>query len=954
VAAFASVLFLSAAVGAEAEPVSTIRGSVVGADDRPVAKTAVEARRWIHRRKTTTDDRGQFELAVPTSWLKASLAVVASRDGGKEQAYRHSWQEKDWGQPLRLRLRPARRIEVRVVDGAGRPVGGARVGALADYSNLFSATTDAKGQAAGWVPADAPLQTVCAFMGGKGLDYRAYQAGRPRGRGGKPPPPSPPEGPLVLTLDGAAPLKLRVQDPEGKPLANVPVYPWYLQKPGEPADINLSPLGDEVQVKTAPDGVAVFDWLPAWEKRVITFFPMTETHVRRRARHDPKAGKDTLTLTLDRLVRIGGRVLLPDGKPAAGIRVEANGDGYFDDRFDGEARTDKDGRWEMKAYPNHLYMAGVRDAKWAAPARDGFAVYPDRPVTGLDFQLRPATRVHGRVTLGPDRKPVAGQWMVLHQRGRWLGELKGVTLPNPEGSRKAIIPMLWLRATTGADGGYEFHLGPGAYELRGPSQAEVKKFEVKDEKAVALDFHAARPEEGRLTGRVVTGTPPKPVAGAVVRGIYRHSLAGGDLTAKTDKEGRFEVTRRLHRTVLHARSADKRLAGVVEIGEDAKDVTIPVQPLGSARGRLVDPDGKPLAGREIVYGVHVGDENSGWVTSFGGKTKTDKDGHFALSDLIVGQRYHISVTVGEDTWRTVGQVNVKDAKPVSLGNLVLAPPRKPPTLDERIRDALGSKQTPRERFAAAVADARLSRQHVLVVFAEEGSAATKAFFTLRYQDDGIRDLLDPYRVVAVPTGKGAEDLARHLGVGLEKKTFPLLLVHDGDKRVAEASAAGKDDGVPRDDLAAFLKKHAPTPLDARKLLADALARARKENKRVLVQETATWCGPCWSLSRFLDRHRGVWSKDYLWVKIDHRWARATEVMKEIRKGNGGGIPWTAILDADGKVLATSNDAKGNNVGFPSSGPGIEHFLSMIRKTSTRLTDDEIATIGKALAQPSGR
>src|SRR5262249_21362247 len=156
----------------------------------------------------------------------------------------------------------------------------------------------------------------------------------------------------------------------------------------------------------------------------------------------------------------------------------------------------------------------------------------------------------------------------------------------------------------------------------------------------------------------------------------------------------------------------------------------------------------------------------------------------------------------------------------------------------------------------------------------------------------------------VPTGKGAEDLARHLGVGLEKKAFPLLLVHDGDKRVAEASAAGEDGGVPRDGLAAFLEKHAPTPLDARQLLADPLARAKKENKRILVQETATWCGPCWSLSRFLDRHRGVWSKDYRWVKIDHRWARATEVMKEIRKGNGGGIPWTAILDADGKVLAT--------------------------------------------------
>ena len=117
---------------------------------------------------------------------------------------------------------------------------------------------------------------------------------------------------------------------------------------------------------------------------------------------------------------------------------------------------------------------------------------------------------------------------------------------------------------------------------------------------------------------------------------------------------------------------------------------------------------------------------------------------------------------------------------------------------------------------------------------------------------------------------------------------------------------------------------------------------------MFVQETATWCGPCYRLSVFLDAQRAVWSKDYLWVKIDQRWTHADEVMKGLRKGAQGGIPWHAILDADGKVLATSNDKSGANVGFPSEGPGIDHFIGMLKATALRLTDHEIASLRKAL------
>jgi hypothetical protein len=151
-------------------------------------------------------------------------------------------------------------------------------------------------------------------------------------------------------------------------------------------------------------------------------------------------------------------------------------------------------------------------------------------------------------------------------------------------------------------------------------------------------------------------------------------------------------------------------------------------------------------------------------------------------------------------------------------------------------------------------------------------------------------------------------------------------------------------------VGAFLQKHSPSKIDARELFTDTMERARRENKRVFIQQTATWCGPCWSMSRYLDKHRAIWEKDFIWIKMDERWLNADDVMKPIRKGAQGGIPWMAILNADGKVLATSNTSEGENIGFPypSEPEGIQHFLTMLKSTAQRLTEGDLALLKQAL------
>ena len=72
-----------------------------------------------------------------------------------------------------------------------------------------------------------------------------------------------------------------------------------------------------------------------------------------------------------------------------------------------------------------------------------------------------------------------------------------------------------------------------------------------------------------------------------------------------------------------------------------------------------------------------------------------------------------------------------------------------------------------------------------------------------------------------------------------------------------------------------------------------------------------------------------------------------EVARRLRGQKGGGIPWMAILDAQGKSLITS-DGPGGNVGCPIKPEEVAHFIHMLRKTAQRMSAEHIAAVEKEL------
>jgi len=967
---------LHAADPADEQPL-TIKGTIVDEQDRPVADAKVfvdHYQRGRDRIETRTDIQGKFALTAKAARFSGQTLEVVTAELLMAQQ-KLPWQNiaADAAlQKLKLQVQPPRRVELEVVDRNEQPIADARAGIM-DHNHAWGiGTTDEAGKIAFQVPHDVEIKYVGAFSDGHGADYRAFTLTRGQYGDQLSKPPAFPDHPVRLKLDGATPLKVKVQSSNGKPLAGIKVYPWYLTKPGEPREWNLSNLfyaSSLLEQTTDAEGTTVFKWIPHWQQEQFVVWPRTDDYTNQRGTYNPETGKGVLTMELEQLVPISGQVRLSNGSPARGITVTAVGDGYQTDDFRKSVTTDADGRYTIKASPGMVYLVVAGNQTLASAPQTNFAVLPQQPITNLDFQLRPATRLFGRVTVGSQRKPVAGQQVYIFENGHGSVKLKKNQRPYPGARLFSARPSIVHTLTTDQNGDYELFVGSGDFLVRGSPQTEDQRIKIGEEPQKEVNFHMLRPLKGILTGTVVTGDPPQPVAGITVSGTYRNQNAPTRVTAMTDQSGKFKVERELHKTVLYAHSKDKQLAGVVEIGPDDETVTIPVRPIATARGQLIDQQtGTPFRNREISYSVyvHIGDDHAPFQQQYGGTAFSDESGYFELDHLVVGPEYQISlVNRSRDqpdriSWRFVKKLTLTDSQPLDLGRVEVEPPYKPPTLEERIAAAFASKKTPLERFTYDQKIGRLTQQYPLILFGDPKSKAIQQLLTLRYEDDEIRSKLDSYLVIPVDTSStkrtAARDLARSMGVKLNSDSagFDLYVTDTSGRQRAHADFASlsADEKVSKEKLLKFLKENQVPILDARKLLEQALQQARQQNKRVIVQATATWCGPCRRLSLYLDSKRKLWERDYIWVKLDYRWTGAYKIMENMRNGAQGGIPWWAILDADGKILATSNNDKddGKNIGFPSTPGDCKHFRNMLEKTAIRLNSMEINKLVEGLKQ----
>ena len=197
----------------------------------------------------------------------------------------------------------------------------------------------------------------------------------------------------------------------------------------------------------------------------------------------------------------------------------------------------------------------------------------------------------------------------------------------------------------------------------------MEPFTVKDETELLRDLWIPKPDRGPISGRVVrAGEPGRGVAGAIVRGL---ALPPSWERILADAEGRFHAQRRLQKSVVHARSPDGLLAGLIEIQGDDREVVIPVSPTATVTGTILDERGNPMANVEVSSQRQIREnDGQGRVReTFTPIVLTDERGRFALPELLVGQEYSISAPAGRSSWYTLAWVKPREAGQLELGTL---------------------------------------------------------------------------------------------------------------------------------------------------------------------------------------------------------------------------------------------------------------------------------------------
>lgn len=641
-----------------------LAGQVINPDGSPAQKATVTLYdiklAGADQLTTLTDAEGRFEFTdVPKEGSRFGLRAV-SQDAKLCGIIARTKLAKG-GEPkdAKLQLEEAWNFHLDVMDAANTPVESAvALVELTDFE-FFETRTTAAGRADYILPRSLPIKAVAAWKGNVGFDFHSFTQATFRGDAdSKSPITYPEESTEKLVLKEARTVTVQVVDDQGSPIRNALVSPSVFQSLDEPG--MFSPSSGAASSRTDDGGVVKFTWIPAKTKQ--QYFSVSAGDDFLSSFQSHMLDVELVTIKLQRPSKIRGRVTDPDGNPKAGIEVVADGK-TFEDSFHKETKTDNDGNYELSVKPNGAYIVGITDKQWAAPAKDGIVVPRDSEINSIDFQLSEPSGISGRLLDVFTRKPVANQNMRLVKEGRQLKPEELDKLDKPENTtRRTLNPRLTVSTTTDADGRYEFVAAPGSYIVEYMDQHREQQIGPKPTK---VDMPAKVKVLSTFSGMVVNKTTGEPIAKAK---IYD---TGFDATwqATTDAEGKFTVERELNDGFLIAYTKGYEIVGIAHVAPGDTEARFECLPTGSVHGKLVSPDGKPLANQKIEYQLPMRSQYSSRMAAFGKSVQTNAEGEFTIEPVFAGYEYFLGTPGPAGRMKEITKFKIEPGETLDLGEL---------------------------------------------------------------------------------------------------------------------------------------------------------------------------------------------------------------------------------------------------------------------------------------------
>jgi hypothetical protein len=693
---------------------------------------------------------------------------------------------------------------------------------------------------------------------------------------------------------------------------------------------------------TDQQGEATCRWFPDWEKHGASV-EIADPRWVTAAEELTEADDGALVMKLKPRVRrkpLTGQ-LVSDGFNVSGLMVciesfQAEEEGRVDRRY---AFAGEDGRFTVDSIHGSTYCVFVDDPRLSSNVID---LIPYELGTGksntASLHVSEGEPVEVHVTSGPSRRPMRNQRVYCRERHdfSWLenGRERGGIGGSGWGvytDDKGVARIRVLART-------ELQVSVNAGEWRSPDKRVI----VKAGELTTIKFHRKVEGEREIKGILI---PPPDVDVANAEVVY------GSIDGETDEEhsmeadsrGQFSFKTKAIQLGIFAYTADGKASGFARLDDAAGTFELHLKPTRNLHGQLLGKDDAPLRHhpvrvRAVIRGKR--DLSKSFSSNFVAKTfetMTNSDGHYTFKNLPI----ELDMTLRTDP------VEGSEYEP-SLGDFFLRTERDRPLMISRLNPAARNSATRSlsDRYSQVLRDSTLGDFHLLLLIYESDA---KEFVNEKLLDYDITKEVGSFMNLRITEGDMTSDQTKAF---VTSKNWPepeqgkvVLLALDATGEMLGKVELKVDAPDAAGEAAEFIHAHAPAQADARKKWDAAFAEAKRSGRKVWARISQRYCGPCFSMSRWLDDHRELLEQDYVLLKIDNvRDKHGVEIAKRIVSDRGRfGVPFHAIFDADEKLLIDSDGPTGN-IGHPSGFEGLQHLQIMFEESRTNLSDAQIKQV----------